>query len=264
MVRVRSGQGLGDALYLRAVAERMAREQETIALTDFPDVFLGSAVKTEPFTRLAPHTIAAHYTASMDNQDSTQYADMVRTAGLRDVPLRFTWNVRNAKVVTELAERADGRPIILVHGGCVAMQRKDNFSADMLPRREAFVAALDALNGDCYCVGIGKAARLYELPLDEDLHGMTTVSDLLDIAVSCTGILAQCSFCVPLAEVFDKPLLAVWAARGLTSSNSYIRGVTPAKVLSKPSSTFLMDDWSPERIADAARRLLSPEVACAS
>lgn len=253
MIRIRSGAGLGDSLYLRPLAERLVREHEVIALSDYPDVFLGSAARVEPFTRSLP-CIAAHYTHAMEQQDRTQYDDMVLTAGLRDVPLHFAWGVRDPRLVAELRERAAGRPIVLVHGGCVAMQRKDGFSADMLPERGAFVDALAALH-DCYRVGIGKAERLYDLPLDEDLHGKTAIADLLDIAWACDGILAQCSFCVPLAEVFDKPLLAVWAAKGLVSSNPYIRNVTPRKVLSKASSTFMLDDWGPERIAAAARGL---------
>ena len=249
MIRVRSGAGLGDSIYLRVVAERLAREQAVTALTDYPDVFFGSEVKTEPFTRALP-CIAAHYPASMEVQGETQFASMLRTAGLPpDVPLRFTWNIRNVDLVRHLRAGADGLPIVLVHGGCTAMQRKDNFSADMLPRQSAFETALGALRG-CYRVGIGKAERLYNLPLDEDLHGKTSVADLLDIAYACGGILAQCSFCVPLAEVFDKPLLAVWAAKGLVSSNPYIRHITSQKVLTKSTSSFAMDDWSDDNIVE--------------
>lgn len=265
MIRIRAGRGLGDSLYLRPMVDYMVQQTDrVVALSDYPDIFRGSGATVEPFTRALP-CVVAHYTSTMHRQETTQYADMLRMARLpADVPLRFTWNLRNRVLIDELRARAEGRPIILVHAGVTAMARTDGFSDDMLPRREAFEAVLDVLD-DCYRVGIGKAERMYRLPLDADLHGATSVAELLDLGFACDGIVAQCSFCVPLAEVFDKPLLTVWAARGLASSNPYIRLVTPRKVLAKAASEYVVDDWTCEQITLATRDWtdFTEEPACA-
>lgn len=264
MIKIRAGRGLGDSLYLRAIVEHLVADGASVTvLSDWSAVFIGSGARVEPFARDVPGTVVAHYTSTIARQETTQYVDMLRMARLpADIPLRFPWNIQNRLLVDSLTARAAGRPIILVHAGVKAMQRTDGFSNDMLPRREAIETLLGAMD-DCYRVGIGKAERLYELPLDEDLHGKTTVSDLLDLGAACDGIVAQCSFCVPLAEVFDKPLLAVWAANGLRSSNDYIRCVRPEKVLSKPSSGYVMDDWPSNAMTAAARAFRTEEWACA-
>lgn len=252
-VRIRSGRGLGDSIYLRAIAGYLVARGDTVtALSDYPDIFIDSGTKVEPFTRAGANIRVAHYTHTMQDQSLTQYAEMLRSAALpEDVPLRFNWRVRNRALVDAVQERAAGRPLILVHGGRAAMQRTDGFSADMLPQREAFNAVLHALDA-CYSVRIGAGPHVYDIAgIAEDLRDRTSVSDLLDLAVTCDGIVAQCSFAVPLAEVFDKPLLAVWAARGLkTDRNQYIRHVTPAKVLQKTATTsgYLLDEWPAEKI----------------
>jgi hypothetical protein len=59
---------------------------------------------------------------------------------------------------------------------------------------------------------------------------------------------------IPLAVVFDKPLLIVWAAQGMSPARHwYISSITPQKVLSKPSSKFVVDDQPLERIQEATR-----------
>ena len=257
VLRVRSGRGIGDSLYLRPIVDHFVEQgRAVVALSDHPAIFHGSGATVEAFTRQGSPTVA-HYTETMHHQETTQYQDMLRRAGIEiSVPLRFRWTVQNRRLVDALLKQAAGRPLILVHGGRVPMQRTDDFGRDLIPKRQAFEAALDAL-GDCYRVRIGKAPNLYPLPVDEDLGKRTTVADLLDLATICSGMVAQCSFAVPLAEVFDKPLLAVWSASGLASSTAYIRTITPKKVLTKTTSRFVVDDWMPDRIAEAARALHS-------
>jgi hypothetical protein len=67
-------------------------------------------------------------------------------------------------------------------------------------------------------------------------------------------VVGQCSFAIPLAEVFDKPALFVWAARGMQHNmHYYIKAITPQKVLSKETSRFVIDDWPVEKIQEVAR-----------
>ncbi len=132
------------------------------------------------------------------------------------------------------------------------MDRKDGFALDLVPNVFAFTHVLNFFR-DWYLVRVGKAENLYSLPVDLDLTGETSVSDLLDIASVAFGVIAQCSFMVPLAEVFNKPLLAIWAAKGLNSKTQYLRTITPKKVLTNAKSGYLIDDWSTQQMKEAVR-----------
>lgn len=252
-IRMRGGAGVGDSIYLRPIAEHFAASGMGVTvLSDYPDIFIGAAgVHVEPFTRQGV-TVLAHY-ATRRESAFTQFEDMCRAAQIEPVPLRFDWPVRNATLTAEAARRARGRPIVIVHGGREPFGRTDGLGLRMVPDRGAFDAALAALRG-CFTVGIGKADRIYDIPVEWDLHGQTTVSDLLDLGHAADGVLAQCSFAVPLAEVFDKPLLTVWSAAGIAAPG-IIGQVTPQKILHKATSTYVMDSWRPEEItAFAATR----------
>jgi hypothetical protein len=131
------------------------------------------------------------------------------------------------------------------------MGRTDGFGSELMPDRLAFEAAIDGMQ-DCYLVRIGKGSQTYPLDVHIDMNGNTSVADLFDLAQACDGVIAQCSFAVPLAEVFDKPLLAVWASRGLRGGHPFIRAITPQKIFSKPTSAYLMDNWSETQISAAS------------
>lgn len=251
-MRIRGGAGLGDAIYIRPIAEHFVRAGEKVTVcSGYPEVFLGSGAAVEPFDRFNIQVLA-HYVNGKRDTTTNQWQDICKSAGV-SVPLRFNWQVRNPQLLEAIKTDAAGRPLILVHGGRTPMGRTDGFGAELLPKRDAFTAALAALKG-CFLVRVGKGADLYPLPVDVDMNGGTSVSDLLDMATICAGVVGQCSFAIPLAEVFDKPLLVVWAAHGMQSNmHPYIRAITPQKVLSKPTSRFVVDDWPVEKIHEAAR-----------
>ncbi len=169
-----------------------------------------------------------------------------------DLALRFDWVVKNQPLIDQIRAKAEGRKIVVVHGGRAPMARTDGFGHELLPKKAAFDTVLDALSGS-FLMRIGKGSDIYSLRSDLDLSGTTSVSDLLDIAWICDGIIGQCSFVVPLAECFDKPLLAVWAAHGMEATrHEYVRTITPQKILSKPTSRYIVDDWSVEKIQESA------------
>jgi len=249
--RIRSGSGLGDSLYLRPVVDHYVRKgHQVVALSNFPDVFRGSGAKVEPFSRNNSNVLA-HYTAGKGRAGTTQWEDVAISAGVRGLPLSFKWEIQNRLMVDDLRAMAKGKPILMVNGGRPPMGRTDGYGYEMLPRREVFDTVLAAL-ADCFTVEVGKGAELYPLTADVDLVDRTTVADLLDIATVAAGLVGQCSFMIPLAEAFDKPLLCVWAAKGLTSKTEFIRLCTPHKILSKASSRSVMDDLSEAQIQEAA------------
>ncbi len=251
MKKIRGGSGLGDSIYCRPVAEHFVRAgHRVVVMSNFPQVFIGSGAAVEPFTRLGTNVLA-HYTSRKANLDTNQWQDVAINAGAPGIALSFKWEVQNRLLVDDLKAMARGKPIIMVNGGRPPMDRTDGYGIEMLPRREAFDTVLAALEG-CFTVEVGKGTELYPLTADVDLNGRTSPADLLDIASVASGLVGQCSFMIPLAEALDKPLLCVWAAKGLVSRTLYIQQCTPQKVLSKPSSRWVMDDWSEQRIQEAA------------
>jgi hypothetical protein len=247
-VRMRSGFGLGDAIYLRPIAEHFVRGgADVTVMSEHPEVFIGAGVEVQPFTRQGIN-VMAHYSLSRASP-YTQFEDMCRAAAIPTVPLAFHWEARNQALVNDVETRAAGRPVVLVHGGREPFGRTDGLGLQMVPERAAFDAAL-ACVGDCLTVGIGKADPIYRLPVELDLHGKTSVSDLLDLALTSSGVIGQCSFAVPLAEVFDKPLLTVWAGR--PPGHHVLRQITPKKILHKRSSSYVMDTWDVGAITNGA------------
>jgi hypothetical protein len=224
-------------------------EQVTVC-SDYPDVFIDSGAKVEAFARNGIDVLG-HYVNGKQNPHTTQWQDVCNSAGV-NVPLEFDWHVKNRAMVERVWKQANGKPVLLVHGGRLPMNRTDGFGKELLPKREAFDCALDVLR-DCFAVHIGSVDQVYPIACDLDLRGKTSVSDLLDLAVSCDGMVAQCSFAVPMAECFDKPLLAIWAAHGMQSNmHPYVKAITPSKILCKATSQYVVDDWEKEQIQEQA------------
>lgn len=249
-MRIRGGSGLGDSLYVRPIAEHFAQKgQQVTALTNYPDIYRGSKVVTEPFSRTNCQVVA-HYVNGKSRPDTTQWQDVCDAAGV-NTPMRFEWTIQNQGLVDRIERAANGRPIILAHGGRAPMGRTDGFAMELLPAQWVFEDTLKGLK-DCLVVSIGGTDGIrYQLSAEIDLTGKTSVSDMLDLARICTGVVAQCSFAIPLAECFDKSLLAIWSARARTSNQAYIKTITPQKVLSKPSSKWVMDDCDQRQITEA-------------
>ncbi len=252
-MRIRTGKGLGDTIYLRPIVEHFQKKgRDVTALVDYPDILNGTGARTEPFRRNACDLVA-HYVDGKKSPDTTQWYDMCSAAGVKNLPLSFYWNIHNNELVERISRLALDRPIVLVHGGRAPYGRTDGFGHELVPTRAAFAFVLHSLR-NCFRILIGKDSQLYPLAdcADLDLSGKTSVADLIDLGKICSGVVAQCSFAVPLAEVFDKPLLGVWSSLGLESLEPYIKATTPKKILSKPTSTAVIDSWNYDRIEEKA------------
>lgn len=253
MRRIRGGSGLGDAIYQRPIAEHFVRlGEQVVVCSAHADVFTGSGAEVQPFRR-DNIDVLAHYVAGKQIAVTNQWQDICASAKV-EVPLSFRWEVKNTAMARDFKAMAAGKPIILVHGGRAPMARVDGFGAELLPKRAAFDAALDALQGSCFLIEVGKGTEIYPVRADIDLTNRTSVHDLFDLASLADAVVGQCSFVIPLAECFDKPLLTIWAAHGMEATrHPYVRSITPQKILSKPSSKFVVDDWSTAQIQEAAR-----------
>lgn len=250
MKRIRGGSGLGDSIYIRPIAEYfISIGEQVVVCSDYADIFKGSGAKVEGFRRDRVDVVA-HYVNGKSDQTTNQWQDICKSAKV-SAPMHFEWDLQNNTLVKDLQEKADGRPIILVHGGRVPMGRTDGFGMELLPNKKVFNDVLSEFD-DCFLVLVGKGEQSYKLNVDIDLNGKTSVSDIFDIAKISRAVVGQCSFAIPLAECLGKPLLAIWSSAAANSNHAYIKTITPKKILSKSSSKYIFDDWEPQRIKDTA------------
>ncbi len=256
-IRIRSGRGLGDSIYLRPLVEQFRADGHPVTvLTDYPGIFEGTGASTEKFNRFQVNCLA-HYTMNKGNPNTNQWQDICGSAGLI-VPLETKWRKPQglATIVREMA--GPDRPVVLVHGGRIPMGRTDGFGAEIMPLQAAFETIIADLRGylNCFTVRLGAGGDAYPLDCNLDLNDKTTEQDLLDLASGCDAVLGQCSWAIPLAEIFDKPLLVVWARAGLESKEEFVRQITPSKVLSKKSSRAVFDDAPITELLAAGRELI--------
>lgn len=245
--------GLGDALYVQAVARHLVNQGETLKVcTAWPDVFkpLGKSVVCAPFTRLGIN-ILAHYSQKKALPDSDQFEDCCKSAGiLEPVDLKLDWKLENRALADNL--RRHGKPIICVQMPRSPMGRTDGFGADLLPDCRRIQQAIDAIGDKATLVQIGTGEPLFRFKrIHIDLTNRTTVSELLDVSSIADGFLGYVSFMVPLAESFSKPGLFVWSRRGLNSGQQYVRLITPKKILHRETSHHVIDDCDDDSLVRA-------------
>lgn len=254
MKNIRGGMGLGDALYVQSVVRHLVGKGERLRVrTAWPEVFsqLGPAVATAEFTR-ANVQILAHYSVRKGIDGTTQFEDCCIAAGIKGpVELRLDWRPTGQELIHRI--RSAGRPIVCVQLPRSPMGRKDGFGAELLPDCRVIQAAIDVLRQRALIVQVGSGVPLFEFTgIDIDLANQTSVSQLLDVASVADAFLGYCSFLLPLAESFDKPALLVWSSKGLRSAQTFIRRITPQKVIHKPATTqAVVDNWPRDRIMGA-------------
>lgn len=257
MQSIRGGAGLGDALYVQAIARYLVTQGHDVeACSAWPDVFapLAPAVKVSPFRRDGINRLA-HYSQRRGVKGTTQFEDCCIQAGVpRDIPLRLDWTVRNVALVNR--SKDDGRPVVLVQMPRAPFGRSDGFGMDLLPDCRRIQDAIDAIGSRALTVQVGSGEAMFRFGgIDIDLTNKTSVSDLLDVASIADGFLGFCSFFVPLAECFDRPALLVWSRRGLRSREFVVRQITPEKILHKTTSRAIIDDCSETAMAGAVNAL---------
>lgn len=247
MKRIRSGRGIGDNLYLQSIARHLVKAKHKLQVcTDYPELF-PLAVTFAPWTR-AGIDITCHYTYNIKNQSTNQFQDCCKLAGVSGVELKLDWQQKNTALLDSIKSKANGRPILFVNGARAPFNRTDNYGVELMPDGGVYESVIARLKKRFFSIYCGKVARVHNVHVDLDLHGTTSVTDLVDIASISSAFFGQCSFVIPLAESFDRPMLALWSARGLASHDQHIRSLTPAKVFCKPTSTHIVDNWDHERI----------------
>lgn len=257
MISVRGGMGLGDAIYVQAVARHLVGQGHRVeACTAWPDVFrpLGDKVVCSPFRR-KPIDRLAHYASRRGAPGTTQFEDVCINAGIGKVAdLRLDWEPVGGELPARL--HSAGKPVIVVQMPRAPFGRSDGYGLEFLPDCRTIQRAIDMLAGRALLVQIGKGEPLFRFAgIDVDLANLTSVCDVLDVASAADGFLGYCSFMVPLAEALSKPALLVWSRKGLASRHEVVRQMTPQKILHRASSRFVMDDCPDAQLSEAVDAL---------
>lgn len=246
MKRIRGASGLGDAVYMYPIVRHYANLGEQLEVcTRWPDVFRNLPVKIADFSRQNIN-ILAHYARRKGNRDTNQFQDCCIVAGIKEeIPFTLDWKPKNSGLIAKTKE--SGKPALLVQMPRAPMGRKDGFGASLLPKCGVIQSMIDELKERAYIVQVGGGKCLHEFKgIDLDMANKTSVTDLIDLHHSADAMLGYPSNIIALAEAFDKPLVAVWSRRGLKDGHSYVRQISPRKILSKPTSRHIVDDqtWS--------------------
>lgn len=259
--------GLGDSLYLQSVARHfVSKGYEVEACSKWHDVFrpLAPHVHVSPFRRDRISHVA-HYSARRPVRGTTQFEDILITAGIKEqVDLYLDWSIVNKALIEDLIARAGKRPIVLVQLPRPPMDRTDGIGAELLPDCKHIQQVIDHIGDRAFFIQVGRGKRLFDFRVDLDLAEQTSVSDLLDIASYADGFLGYVSYFVPLAEGFATPALFVWSSRGLKARNEMVRSVTPEKVLHrKDICRAIADDCQDDLLHQAADSFLAAARDCA-
>lgn len=258
MRSIRSGKGLGDALYLQAVCRHLTRNGERLrAATMYPDVFipLEDRVECMPFTRDGID-IVAHYSLRRA-QPTRQFQDCCISAGIKgEVDLRLDWKPVGLLGGAVVAE-AGPRPIVAVGLPRNPMNRTDGWGDELLPDCRVIQRAIDmARASGCFVVQVGAGAPRYQFTgIDWDLANKTTVVDLIDVVHAAHAVIGYVSFLLPLSESLGKPGLFIWSRRGLKARHGNVRLIRPEKIIEKPTARAVWDDCTDEELSAAVQRL---------
>lgn len=257
-LNVRSGSGLGDAIYLQSVCRHLVEKGQPVnAVCNWPDVFrplIKTGMCTVSQFQRSNVDVLAHYTDRKRFGSTTQFQDCCINAGIRTeyVDLRLDWEEVSPNF------RWAGIPTIVVMMARKPFARKDGFGMELLPNCKFIQKAINKLRGRAHIVLAGHGESLFKFDgIDTDLTNKTSVCDMIDLAWNAHGFLGYPSFFIPLSESFNKPSLIVWSIKGLRSRNPFINTIKPKKAFHKPTSRHVVDDSTDEKLTEAVDALLN-------
>lgn len=239
---MRGGSGLGDAIYLNAVARHLVVQGHKVEVcSNWPEVFRFTDVQVSPFRRERINRLA-HYSARKGRVGTTQFQDCCDSAQVKNVELKLDWVSGEVNLP---------KPYICVQLPRAPMGRSDGFGKEILPDCRRIQQAIDAIKGRATVVQIGSGKPLFSFErVDIDLSNKTSVSQMIDVASQAIAFIGYPSFLVPLAEALDKRALLVWSRKGLVSGTQYVRQITPQKVIHKPSCRWVIDNCNEAQIVE--------------
>lgn len=252
-VKLASPKGLGDAIYLRAIALHLIENGLTVQVfTPWPVVFKGLPVSTVPVDTMTHaddvrHAMACYHCRNPAVMAMDQFTRLCLQAGLgRTVDLRINWTTVNHELVEQVTAAAAGKPILLYQPEKASGNPDEKL---LRPRRDAFERFI-ADQTDYFRVRIGHPRYTLDqdLPREIDLYGKTSIRDVFDLAAHCDRIFGEAACYLPiLAQALDKPFTAMFSRRGMDAQHrKRVWAIRPGLVFHKTNlATAVFDDDAP-------------------
>ena len=234
MIDLIGPRGLGDAIYVRAMAMRwLELGQPVTVFTIWPEVFDGIDVTVKSPTERTGneniyHCVICSHCRLPDVVPVCVFDRICHQAGLFE-PFEFKidWKVKKPDMVNKIKRRSDGRKIMIYQPPKVA----NGFEQTLFnPHADDFIRYLEA-HSDFYRIKVGHPLTAHELkgaPCEMDIFGHTSVSDVFDIATICDLFFSQVSYLVTLGEAMNKNVACMVTRRQLEANSVRVRQLTPA------------------------------------
>ena len=251
MIKLNAPKGLGDAIYMRAIALHLLGRGEAVKVyTWWPDVFSDMPVSIVGANDYTNDDDLHHAMACLHCRvPAIRALDRFRLTCLQaqvlePVELRLGWKVRNQELVDDIKRRADGKRIMLYQ------PRKVSKDGDQELTRASRAPFKTFVNRQKKAFRVKTGHPLFiqnddDLNCELDLVGKTTISDLFDIAAVSDFIFGEAACFLPnLAESLDKPFTCMFSRRGLAAvSRKRVWGIRPEFMIHKKNlATVIYDD----------------------
>jgi len=214
---IKGASGFGDALYLRVIVEWLLlnKPNSYTVLTNYPEVYKDLPIETDILHSQKYNSIDyyCHYLHGK-TLHTTQWEDMLNRAKLPYFPL--TSQLENRKQYNS----NDHEQIVLI-----APYNSMNGAKGTKPMIPRFKEIIDYVSQYNNVIFINKKYKFL---------------DLIKLFNQSSLIIGQVGWCVPLAEMLNIPLHAIFTKRALNSEYKFISQITPEKLLTKHTSKAII------------------------
>lgn len=249
MINLNGSKGLGDALYVRAVARHLVnRNKDVTVFTRWPVVFDGMPLTIRPLEARNDaedlrHVIYCSHCRVNEPQSLNFFTLACKQAGIvEQVELYIDWQVKSRKLVDTIRDKARGRRVFVYQSPKRANSAEE---ASLRPHRSAFNSFV-ANHGDCFRVKLGHSSSVdidASVPCDLDLFDKTTVQEALDVCASADLLFSDPSFVTVMGEAMGKRFTAMLSRRAAESPSLRARSATPERLFhNKHLMTVVYDE----------------------
>lgn len=249
MINLVAPKGLGDAIYLRAVAEHLLSQGKQLKLwTRWRDIFSDLPVdiatdkemadlenkKDKPeHHKLNAVTACLHcrvpYIMGLD-----KFTLACLQAGIEEpIELKINWHTADYNLISTIKEKANGKPIMVYQP-----LRKGRTPDDevMRPKQEAFTAFINSKT-DYFKIKLGHFDYLNDsrnLACDLNFIDKTTPAEALDIVSIADLVVGENCYLPIVAQAMDRKFVLMMARAAAQSERPKVHGVLPHRMVQKP------------------------------
>jgi len=236
---IRGASGLGDSIYLYPVAKYFLDHNYKVSVASkYPELFdtLDITVRKnyKDFDKI---NVKCNYCRRKKDLNTSQFEDTVILAEIREkIKLEIDFDRSKSNII---ASSGITQPYVITSG---------LYSVDIPPYVKPacnytfFNSFIQKIRHNYKVVVIGDVSNVAPDPVDYDLRGKTNIYDLLSLVDQSSFVFSQCGFLLPMGEALNKVVFSVLPHEIRTSSNWFVKSITPKKVCTKETSYCSYDD----------------------